>query len=253
MRPPKGGHGPDPGTRRGLGNLIPPRARSRLGTVDPVGHPLLPSVAPSRRHGFSRLEQENGGRRPASPCVVGEAETSRTRGAQRDPTPRTRVLLVEDRADWTHGHYEPVLTRMTAGFTAIGCEVTILTSIGLLPGTGIDAAGCRSARRYRWGARWVEGRLRAVDRLPVTSPWRSPTPTVGHPPPLDAADRRDPARRQDPGRSGRCRRGHLQRRAHPDARGRPGSGRGATGRPSATPPRSPRSSPGLGGGRCPGT
>jgi len=84
-----------------------------------------------------------------------------------------RILLVEDRADLTHGHYLTLLQRMAAGFDALGCEVIALTSLGLPDDQPVHPAV--ALRRYRWVPRRIEGVLRHLDRLPRSNPWRGRT------------------------------------------------------------------------------
>ena len=82
-----------------------------------------------------------------------------------------QVLLVEDRADFTHGHYLPLLERMAAGFDALGCEVSALTSVGLAVDQPVSPPGLE-VRRFRWAPRRVEAVLRRIDELAPDNPWR---------------------------------------------------------------------------------
>ena len=63
---------------------------------------------------------------------------------------------------------------MAAGFEQLGLEVTALTSVGVRADAGAETDAPQHWRvvRYRRASRWIEARLRSIDRLPLTSPWR---------------------------------------------------------------------------------
>jgi len=84
-----------------------------------------------------------------------------------------RILLVEDRADWVHGHFAPLLRQMAEGFVAGGHEVTVLTALGLHVDDSARTAPSRwSVRRYGLVGRGLERLVRLPDRPPWNAPWR---------------------------------------------------------------------------------
>ena len=84
------------------------------------------------------------------------------------------MLVVEERADRSTGHYAPVVRHLADGFAAAGCEVTVLTSLGLCEAAAGETPANWRARRFGPVARILERLIRRPDHLPMRHRWRQP-------------------------------------------------------------------------------
>jgi glycosyltransferase involved in cell wall biosynthesis len=84
--------------------------------------------------------------------------------------PPLRILLVEDNADLSHGHYAPLLRLIAVGFDRLGYDVTCLTSSGLHDDDLSRLPARCSVRRYRWLSRRMQHGLRAGYQVRPTNP-----------------------------------------------------------------------------------
>ncbi len=82
--------------------------------------------------------------------------------------------MVEERADRATGHYAPVVRRIADGFAAAGCDVTVLTSLGLCEAAAGETPRDWAVRRYGPMGRNLERLIRRPDRLPFRHPLRRP-------------------------------------------------------------------------------